>query len=60
MANPKKKERAEDYESKIREIMRQDPRYNFEAYDFMFAALEYTQRMVAKAREIEDRRRGLA
>jgi uncharacterized repeat protein (TIGR04138 family) len=42
-----------DYEEKIRDIIRRDPRYACEAYIFVFAALEYTQRMAARARKPE-------
>jgi len=42
-----------DYEAKIRDIIRRDPRYAYEAYAFMFAALEYTQRMVLRTRKPE-------
>jgi uncharacterized repeat protein (TIGR04138 family) len=42
-----------DYEQKIRDIVRHDPRYAFEAYTFMFNALEYAQRMVARTRKPE-------
>lgn len=51
MANSKHRERAGEYEDKVRETIRRDPRYAFEAYDFVFAALDYTQRMVARARK---------
>lgn len=42
-----------DYEEKIRAMIRRDPRYAYEAYVFLFEALEFTQRMVLKARKPE-------
>jgi uncharacterized repeat protein (TIGR04138 family) len=38
----------------IAEIVRNDPRYAYEAYEFIFDALAHTQKLVGKAPEYED------
>ncbi len=43
-----------DYGKTIRAIIRRDPRYSYQAYLFMFDALDYTQRMMLKLRQPED------
>ena len=37
------------YHPKIAEIVRRDPRYAYEAYEFVFAALAHTQRALGRA-----------
>ena len=39
----------------IVEIVRNDPRYAYEAYEFMFEALNHTQKMLGRIPEEEDR-----
>jgi uncharacterized repeat protein (TIGR04138 family) len=36
------------HQPKLFDIVRRDPRYAYEAYEFIFAALEYTLQMVGK------------
>jgi uncharacterized repeat protein (TIGR04138 family) len=36
------------YHPKIAEIVRRDPRYSYEAYEFVFAALAYTQKALGR------------
>ncbi|HEY7425113.1 MAG TPA: Minf_1886 family protein [Gemmataceae bacterium] len=33
---------------KLEEVVRRDPRYTYEAYEFMFAALAHTQRLLGR------------
>jgi uncharacterized repeat protein (TIGR04138 family) len=35
--------------SKLLAVVRRDPRYAYEAYEFVFQALEYTQKMLGRA-----------
>jgi uncharacterized repeat protein (TIGR04138 family) len=35
--------------TRLAEIVRRDPRYTYEAYEFVFAALEYTQKKLGRA-----------
>ena len=37
------------YHPRIAEIVRRDPRYAYEAYEFVFAALAYTQKSLGRA-----------
>jgi len=41
------------FNNKLMEVVRRDPRYAYEAYEFIFQALEYTQKMLG--REIGER-----
>ena len=36
------------YHPKLAELVRQDPRYAYEAYEFIFAALAHTQKMLGR------------
>jgi uncharacterized repeat protein (TIGR04138 family) len=36
------------HHSKLDEVVRRDPRYSYEAYEFVFAALAYTQRLLGR------------
>src|SRR5262245_38941960 len=36
------------YPSRLAEVVRNDPRYAIEAYEFLYAALGYTQRMLGR------------
>lgn len=36
------------YHPKIHEIIKKDPRFPYEAYEFLFQALAYTQKMLGK------------
>jgi len=38
--------------SKLLAVVRRDPRYAYEAYEFVFQALEYTQKMLGRAATI--------
>ena len=37
------------YQARLAEVVRRDPRYSYEAYEFVFAALSYTQKMLGRA-----------
>src|SRR6516162_2963087 len=36
-------------QSRLAEVVRRDPRYSYEAYEFIFAALSYTQKTLGRA-----------
>jgi uncharacterized repeat protein (TIGR04138 family) len=36
------------YQARLAEVVRRDPRYAYEAYEFVFAALGHTQRMLGR------------
>jgi uncharacterized repeat protein (TIGR04138 family) len=36
------------YLTQLADVVRRDPRYPFEAYEFLYAALNYTQRMLGR------------
>lgn len=38
---------------KIEELVRRDPRYTYEAYEFVFAALAHTQQMLGRSPELD-------
>ena len=42
---------------KLDEVVRRDPRYAYEAYEFVFAALAHTQRMLGRVPPQESDRR---
>jgi len=41
------------YHPKIHEIIKKDPRFPYEAYEFLFQALAYTQKMLGKIKPPE-------
>jgi uncharacterized repeat protein (TIGR04138 family) len=41
------------YQEKIADVVRHDPRYPYEAYEFVFAALTYTQQALGRQRRDE-------
>jgi uncharacterized repeat protein (TIGR04138 family) len=40
--------------AKLAEVVRRDPRYAYEAYEFVFAAVEHTAKRLGRARREED------
>ncbi len=42
------------YQARIAEVVRRDPRYVYEAYEFVFAALGHTQRMLGRVPSEEE------
>jgi len=36
------------YQARLADLVRRDPRYTYEAYEFVFAALTHTQKMLGK------------
>lgn len=41
------------YHAGIAELVRRDPRYTYEAYEFLFAALNYTQKTLGRTPHLE-------
>ena len=48
------------YHPRIAEIVRRDPRYAYEAYEFVFAGLAYTQKALGRAPQAEGGEEGEA
>jgi len=42
------------YQARLAEVVRRDPRYVYEAYEFVFAALGHTQRMLGRVPSDEE------
>ncbi len=42
------------YQARLAEVVRRDPRYVYEAYEFVFAALGHTQRMLGRVPSEEE------
>ncbi len=42
------------YQARLAEVVRRDPRYMYEAYEFVFAALSYTQKQLGRVPSEEE------
>jgi uncharacterized repeat protein (TIGR04138 family) len=42
------------YQARLAEVVRRDPRFTYEAYEFVFAALGHTQRMLGRVPRDEE------